>query len=137
MDILENWQTLVSILALIATIVIQIWQQRDHSRQSNSQVDLDQDKHELDVQKTSSEITTSQSKLQLDITVRLREELEASNARYKLLEKDFEQFRDQCSKKNEEEAVLLDMLDCITEYSESQIKPILQASRQFRRRWHV
>jgi hypothetical protein len=134
---LDDWQTAVSILALVVTIGIQLWQQRDTSRQQNSQTDLDKERHLLDVDRTASEIATSQAQLHLDMTVRLREELEAMTTRYERLEA---KATENEAKRNEFESDvsgLLDTIECISVFDKEHFTPMFRQARALRLKWRI
>jgi hypothetical protein len=134
---LDDWQTAVSILALVVTIGIQLWQQRDTSRQQNSQTDLDKERHLLDVDRTASEIATSQAQLHLDMTVRLREELEAMTRRYESLESQANERESRVRELEADIAALLDEMECICIWDREHVMPALRKARALRLKWRV
>jgi hypothetical protein len=80
-----NFDTLgwvISALTGIASILTLIWTRMDESRTQKGRLRLDQQKYELDTDRTSSDIRKQQAETHLKITEGLRAELEAITERY-------------------------------------------------------
>ncbi len=81
-----NFDTLgwvISAITGIASIITLLWTRIDESRTQKGQLRLDVQRHELDTDRTSSDIRQQQAETHLRITEGLRSELEAMTARYR------------------------------------------------------
>jgi hypothetical protein len=137
-----NFDTLgwvISSITGLITLVTLVWTRVDESKTQRGQLRLDQQRHELDTDRTATEIHQQQAETNLRITEGLRSELEAMTQRYRQTNEELRQLEEKqqaeldaiCELFNKIETVIND-----TKYNGEMAKLIIEI-KKFRRKHNL
>jgi hypothetical protein len=132
----ETMGWIISAATGVISLVTLLWTRLDESRTAKGQLRLDQQRHTLDTNRTTSDIDQQQAETHLRITEGLRSELEAMNQRYRQTNEELRQLETERQTEIEEMMELFNKIETAineTKYNGDMAKLIIEI-RRFRRK---